>query len=192
MGQALHCILHLHFPPKNPPSKKSSARTCICKTKKSKKPLLHLGRRSAPPAPIFGIPTRVLFGLHYTTKSEPISSARASRALRARGDFVREWSDSTSCPLSRVREYAHPRPRPAALSSMHIYFAGVLEIEWAAGWGVAFSQKYSVNDNTLCKYLTYLQGYSTLALWKRMIKKRRHGIASSALLLNGPIAFCNV
>src|SRR3989338_6493828 len=128
------------FPPKNPPSKKSSARTCICKTKKSEKPPLHLGRRFAPPAPIFGIPTQVLSGLHYTTKFEPFSSTRASRALRARGVFVLDCTIRFRADSLGRASTPRPRPPPRRQSSppkadrhAHLFRGGFLKIEWAAG-----------------------------------------------------------
>lgn len=51
-------------------SKKSSARTCICKTKKSTKPPLHHGRRCAPPARILRNPTQVVFGLTVSSSNQ--------------------------------------------------------------------------------------------------------------------------
>ena len=56
-----------------------------CATKKSKKTLLFLSRRFAPHSKISHLFKPVLFGLHYTTKSEPFSnlnvSARSTRLV---------------------------------------------------------------------------------------------------------------
>ena len=59
-----------------------------CATKKSKKTLLFLSRRFAPHSKISHLFKPVLFGLHYTTKSEPFSSLNVNRTLRAPRNFV--------------------------------------------------------------------------------------------------------
>src|SRR3989344_4285246 len=88
-------------PPKNLPSGKSSARTCIWKRELSKKPPLFLTRRFAPRAKNTPQTRQVLFGLHCTTKLEPLSSRRATDFARSAcvvasyfirgGRFELEW-----------------------------------------------------------------------------------------------------
>src|SRR3989344_77267 len=120
-------------PPKNLPSGKSSARTCIWKRELSKKPPLFLTRRFAPRAKNTPQTRQVLFGLHCTTKLEPLSSRRATDFARSAcvvaSDFiVRSDSVVTLNITPHASQSLGVPPSPFAPSPFLFFSRG--EINW--------------------------------------------------------------
>ena len=111
----------------------------MCETKTSTKMLLHFGRRCAPPAQNFPFPTRVLFGLDYTTTFEPILAgiptdfARAACAVAC--NFCLRPDPAPTLMPPAAASCGNPERNRFPCSSDSA--GGMrIEMEWAVSFGV--------------------------------------------------------